>query len=75
MSDLTAQDFASIYADPPEILLLGTGSKLIIPPKELIYPLMEQKIGVEFMDSKAACFTYMALACEDRVVAACILVD
>lgn len=64
-----------ILSPLPDVLLLGTGPQLIIPPQTLLIPLFEKRIGVEFMDSRAACFTYTALAAEGRNVAACILIS
>ena len=75
LNELNLTHFKSIFDDPPEILLLGTGQQMLIPPRELINAFIAKNIGIEFMDSKAACFTYMALACEDRSVAACILIE
>lgn len=75
LSEVTLADLASIYAAPPQILLLGTGSALIIPEEQLLLPLYAQGIGVEFMDSRAACYTFTILAAEQRSVAACILIN
>ncbi|MFI4937702.1 MAG: Mth938-like domain-containing protein [Candidatus Berkiellales bacterium] len=75
LSELTVNDFSSLFEDLPQIFLLGTGSKLIIPPEELLRPLFEKGIGVEFMDSKTASYTFTVLAAEERNVAACILVS
>ncbi len=74
LQEVTFADFKSLEDDMPQILLLGTGEKLIIPPEALLLPLFKKGIGVEFMDSKAACFTFTALAAENRNVAACILI-
>lgn len=73
-SELLSSHFDLLTEPLPSILLLGTGTKLIIPPQELLLPLFQKGIGVEFMDSKAACFTFTALAAEERDVAACILI-
>jgi uncharacterized protein len=73
LSDLTFHHFNTLQQNPPHILLLGTGLHLAIPAEALILPWLEKEIGVEFMDSRAACFTYNILASEGRNVAACIL--
>lgn len=75
LSELTSTHFDLFFTGPPEILLLGTGLHLIIPPEPLLNPLLEKGIGVEFMDSKTACYTYTVLASELRKVAACILIN
>jgi uncharacterized protein len=74
LSEVTIEDFAPIYANLPQILLIGTGAKLIIPPQALLAPLFAKGIGVEFMDSRAACYTFTLLAAEQRNVVACILI-
>lgn len=75
LPDVRSSHFDILNTDLPTILLLGTGAKLIIPPQDLLLPLFEKGIGVEFMDSKAACYTYTVLASEGRNVAACILIN
>lgn len=58
----------------PEILLLGTGSRIHFPDGALFAALAACGIGLEVMDTAAACRTYNVLVSEDRpVVAALIL--
>lgn len=73
-TDLTASDFSALDENKPDIVLLGTGSTLAIPPDEILQDLWLKGIGVEFMDSRRACFTYTVLAAEERNVAACIII-
>lgn len=56
-----------------EIVLLGTGPRLAFPHPALLAPLAEARIGVEVMDSRAACRTYNILMAEGRKVAAAII--
>lgn len=58
-----------------EIVLLGTGNRLRFPPGALLRPFAPAGIGLEVMDSPAACRTYNILASEGRKVAAAILFD
>lgn len=74
LAELCIEDFETLLLDPPTIMLLGTGARMIIPPQSLLLPLFEKGIGVEFMDSKAACYTYTILAADERNIAACILI-
>ncbi len=74
LSDVTNDHFAILFDPKVEIVLIGTGSKLIVPSQALLRPLYDRGIGVEFMDSRAACHTYTVLAAESRNVAACIIV-
>ncbi len=70
---LRAGDFALLAELAPEIVLLGTGSRLRFPRPELTRALVEARIGLEVMDMQAACRTYNVLAAEDRKVAAALL--
>jgi uncharacterized protein len=57
----------------PEIVLLGTGARQRFPAASVLAPLSERGIGVEVMDTPAACRTYNILMSEDRVVLAGLL--
>jgi len=72
---LTDADFAAIAALQPEIVLLGTGAKQRFPPPRLTRALAEAHIGLDVMDTPAACRTFNILAAEERKVAAAILLD
>ncbi len=54
----------------PELILIGTGDKLIFPAIEVYSEIIEQGIGVDFMDTGAACRTYNILMSEGRDVVA-----
>jgi uncharacterized protein len=58
----------------PEILLLGTGEGQRFPQPAVLRPLIEARIGVEVMDTAAACRTYNILMAEGRNVVAAIIV-
>ena len=70
---LAAEDFAKLLALDPEIVLLGTGSRLRFPPPVLSRCLSDARIGLEVMDLGAACRTYNVLAGEGRRVAAALI--
>lgn len=72
---LTAETLAELTQYQPEIVLLGSGPRLRWPAKGVREPLMAQGIGVEVMDSSAACRTYNILTAELRQVAALIYVE
>ena len=59
----------------PEIILLGTGSKPVLPPRERLLHMQERGVGMEVMDTGAACRTFNVLLAEDRVVLALLLLD
>jgi uncharacterized protein len=67
--EISAQDFADALAQPVELVLLGTGQKQRFISPALSEQLMSQGIGLEVMDSVAACRTYNVLASEGRQVA------
>ncbi len=71
---LTADSLAHIPELKPDILLIGTGSQLVFIKTEIYGALINLGIGVEIMDTSAACRTFNALSAENRnVVAALIL--
>lgn len=70
---LTVADFGFIERLKPEIVILGTGAAQRFPPPALARALAATGVGVEVMDSRAACRTYNILATEGRKVVAAIL--
>lgn len=70
---LAEADFVLLASLGAEILLLGTGATLRFPPGRLLRPIAENRVGLEVMDSKAACRTYNILVAEGRKVACALL--
>ncbi len=70
---LAASDFDRVLALTPEVVLLGTGERQRFPHPQLYRALAEAGIGLEVMDTKAACRTYNIVAGEGRRVAAGLL--
>jgi len=66
--------FADIVAAAPEVVIFGSGPKLRFPHPSLLRSLMAARIGVETMDTAAACRTFNVLAAEGRRVMAALLV-
>lgn len=56
-----------------ELLIVGCGARLSPPPRGLSAALRERNIGLEPMDTGAACRTYNLLLIEGRAVAAALL--
>jgi uncharacterized protein len=71
--DLAAQHFAAIAALKPEIVLLGTGASHRFAHPRLWQALAEVGLGLECMDTGAACRTYNILMAEGRNVAAALI--
>ncbi len=59
----------------PEIVLLGCGARFRFPSPAVLAPLYGAGIGVEVMDTRAACRTYNILLSEGRRVVAALIVD
>ena len=70
---LTAEHLKAALALEPEILIIGTGSEQHFLTGEMMAALSKSGIGVEVMDTAAACRTYNVLLSEDRKVVAAIL--
>ncbi len=70
---LTAAHFETLLAFKPEIVLFGAGRSLRFPPRELTRSLTEAGVGLEVMDTGAACRTYNILVAEGRKVVAAVL--
>ena len=70
---LTADHFVRIAALRPELVIFGSGARLRFAAPALLRPLIEVGIGVETMDSAAACRTYNVLLAEGRSVIAALL--
>ena len=75
IQQLQAHHIESFIQHKPELIILGTGSKQRFPAVELYAALSRQNIGIEFMDSGAACRTYNILTGEGRNVVAGIIID
>lgn len=70
---LRITDLAPALALEPEVLILGTGPALEFPDPALLDALANRGIGMEVMDSAAACRTFNVLVHEDRAVVAALL--
>jgi uncharacterized protein len=73
--DLTAEHFARLAQTQPELVIFGSGTRLRFAPPALLRALMENRIGIETMDTLAACRTYNILAGEGRQVLAALLIE
>jgi uncharacterized protein len=71
---LTSDDFAALLASAPEIVLLGTGATQRFLRPSITAPLHDANVGLEVMDTRAACRTYNILVAEGRAVTAALIV-
>ena len=74
IDSLQPEHIEQILTLNPELILIGTGKKLTFPAVTVYSEIIKQGIGVDFMDTQAACRTYNILMSEGRdVVAGLIL--
>ena len=72
---LDAAHFAQAVALRPEVVIFGSGARLRFVHPSLLRPLIDAGIGVETMDTPAACRTFNVLASEGRSVLAALLLE
>lgn len=75
ISELCADDLGVVIDLNPELVLLGTGKTLEFPSPALTEALYSKGIGLEIMDTAAACRTYNVLMYEEREVVAALMLD
>jgi uncharacterized protein len=73
--DLTAAHFEQIAEDSPDVVILGTGERQRFVHPRLIASLAGKRVGVECMDSHAACRTYNILMGEGRKVTLALIIE
>lgn len=71
--DITLNHLEAALDLTPEILLLGTGANLRFPGAQITAEIQKRGIGLEVLDTAAACRTYNVLVSEDRNVVAALL--
>lgn len=72
---LEGTSLEALLALPVEILLLGTGRRLRFPPPAVLVRFSQRRIGLEVMDTPAACRTYNILLAEGRKVGAAVVIE
>lgn len=73
--ELEPLHFEPLAALRPELVLFGSGTRLRFPRPEWLQALVALGIGLETMDTAAACRTYNILAGEGRHVVAALLLE
>jgi len=69
VAELVVEDFEVLLALDPELVIVGTGTRIEFPPRELVFAFARKGIGLEVMDTAAAARTFNVLAGEGRRVA------
>lgn len=73
--DLDSDLFQVLASLGMEVALFGSGPRLRFPKPEWLRPLIAQRLGLETMDTAAACRTYNILAGEGRKVVVALLIE
>lgn len=71
--DLKPEHFEAVLALKPELVIFGSGPRLQFVSPALMRALIDKRIGVETMDTAAACRTYNVLVAEGRSAVAALL--
>lgn len=72
---LAPTHFEQLLVHAPELVIFGSGSRIRFAAPDLLRALIERGIGVETMDTGAACRTYNVLVSEGRAVVAALLLE
>ena len=75
VEELQPAHFEQALALRPELVIFGSGARHRFVHAPLLRCLIERGIGVETMDTAAACRTYNVLASEGRAVLAALLLE
>lgn len=74
-AELQATHFEQLLGLRPELVIFGSGERQQFVSPALYRCLIERRIGIETMDSAAACRTYNVLVNEGRKVVAALLLN
>lgn len=73
IKQITLDDLVDIIEFKPDLIIFGSGDKVVYPDLKLLYALQQKGIGVEVMPIQALCRTFNFLISEDRKVASILL--
>lgn len=73
--ELKPEHFEQIDALSPDVVIVGTGTRQRFAHPKLFATLTRRRIGIECMDSQAACRTYNILMAEGRKVALALIIE
>lgn len=74
LASLSEAHLRPLLAGEPELIIVGTGWRPVFAPRELVFALARRGIGLEAMDTPAACRTFNILLADGRKLAAIIKV-
>jgi uncharacterized protein len=70
---LEESSFSSLLEFKPELVIFGSGNRIRFPKPQWLRGLIQARVGLETMDTAAACRTYNVLASERRSVVAALM--
>ena len=70
---LSEDSFTALLQMKPALVIFGSGNKIRFPKPQWLRGLVQARVGIETMDTAAACRTYNVLASERRSVVAALL--
>ena len=73
LQTLAPMHFEAVLGLRPELVIFGSGTRLQFVSPALYRALIDARVGIETMDTGAACRTYNVLAAEGRSVVAALL--
>ena len=73
VDDLTVESFTPLFELTPEVVVLSTGATQRFPRAALRAEFATRKVGLEVMETGAACRTYNVLVAEERRVLVAVL--
>lgn len=73
LGELRSDHLQTVLALNPEVVILGTGTVQRFPDRAILQRILMTGIGIEVMETGAACRTYNILMAEDRRVVAALL--
>ena len=75
LEDVKPEHFQTVLSLNPKVVIFGTGKRFIFPVQEQVRLPLQKRIGIEFMDTGAACRTYAALMSEGRKIVAALIIN
>jgi uncharacterized protein len=74
VAELSAGHFAPIWEENPEVVIVGCGRAFAPAQGEWLREFVRRGVGIETMDTPAACRTYNILAADGRQAAAALII-
>jgi len=73
-ADLTEEHIRALVALDPQVIVIGTGQRQVFPNPAVYVAAMRCGVGVEIMDTGAACRTYNIVMAEGRRIVAGLII-